>query len=61
MKLYKGMGKIIVFHPINLNTLYLLNLLYSNNEIIIVRGRLANYSLNGFKAKFLELAVPCLH
>ena len=47
MKLYEGMGKIIVFHPTNLNTLYLLNLLSSYNEIIIVRGRLAIYSLNG--------------
>ena len=65
-KLCKGMDKIIGFYPTNQNTLYLLCLLYSDNEIITVHGRPAICTLIGwflviFCGFFLKIEFPSLY
>ena len=40
------------FYPTNQNTLYLLHLFYSDDEIITVRGRPAIYTLIGWFKSF---------
>ena len=57
-KLYKRIGEIICFFPTNQNTLYLLRLFYSENEIITVCGRPAICTLISWGKS--SIAIPCL-